>query len=67
MKLLRLSALALILFFSLIGCGGESHKFESSARVDAQRLLAADQESGQWMSTGRTYDEFKGILLRVHF
>ena len=57
MKLLRLSALALILFFSLIGCGGESHKFESSARVDAQRLLAADQESGQWMSTGRTYDE----------
>jgi alcohol dehydrogenase (cytochrome c)/quinohemoprotein ethanol dehydrogenase len=27
------------------------------AAVDAQRLLAADSEPGQWMTTGRTYDE----------
>jgi quinohemoprotein ethanol dehydrogenase len=25
--------------------------------VDAKRLLAADQNAGQWMSTGRTYSE----------
>jgi quinohemoprotein ethanol dehydrogenase len=29
----------------------------AAAAVDAARLLAADSEPGQWMSTGRTYDE----------
>ncbi|MFO7285415.1 MAG: PQQ-dependent dehydrogenase, methanol/ethanol family [Gammaproteobacteria bacterium] len=28
-----------------------------AARVDTARLLAADDEPGQWMSTGRTYSE----------
>ena len=28
-----------------------------AARVDAARLVAADDEPGQWMSTGRTYGE----------
>ncbi len=28
-----------------------------AGRVDSQRLLNADAEPGQWMSTGRTYDE----------
>ncbi len=27
------------------------------ANVDSKRLIAADQEPGNWMSTGRTYDE----------
>src|SRR5690606_22361765 len=30
---------------------------QEAARVDHARLLAADAEAGQWMSTGRTYDE----------
>jgi quinohemoprotein ethanol dehydrogenase len=29
----------------------------SPALVNAARLAAADQEPGQWMSHGRTYDE----------
>ncbi|HEY3518722.1 MAG TPA: PQQ-binding-like beta-propeller repeat protein, partial [Gammaproteobacteria bacterium] len=29
----------------------------TAAAVDAARLLAADAEPGQWLSTGRTYDE----------
>jgi PQQ-dependent dehydrogenase (methanol/ethanol family) len=28
-----------------------------AARVDSARILAADQEPGQWLSYGRTYDE----------
>ncbi|MEX1033798.1 MAG: PQQ-dependent dehydrogenase, methanol/ethanol family [Cellvibrionaceae bacterium] len=28
-----------------------------TAAVDSARLIAADQEAGQWMSHGRTYDE----------
>jgi len=27
------------------------------ANVDGKRIIAADQEPGNWMSTGRTYDE----------
>lgn len=30
---------------------------ETPANVDSQRLIAADKEPGNWMSTGRTYDE----------
>jgi len=30
---------------------------QSFAAVDYERLLAADSEPGQWMSTGRTYSE----------
>jgi quinohemoprotein ethanol dehydrogenase len=30
---------------------------QSAAKVDAKRLLNADQEAGQWMSHSRTYDE----------
>mgnify|MGYP003606043520 CR=1 FL=1 len=26
------------------------------AQVDGQRIIAADQEPGNWMSHGRTYD-----------
>ena len=29
----------------------------SAARVDTKRLLNADQEPGQWLAVGRTYDE----------
>jgi PQQ-dependent dehydrogenase (methanol/ethanol family) len=51
----------------LASCGGSGDAAapptlpESSARtagaVTAERLLAADTEPGQWLSTGRTYDE----------
>jgi PQQ-dependent dehydrogenase (methanol/ethanol family) len=34
------------------------------AAVNAQRLLAADEEPGQWMSHGRTYDEQRFSPLR---
>jgi quinohemoprotein ethanol dehydrogenase len=35
------------------------------ARVDAARLLAADQEPGQWMSYGRSYNEQRFSPLRA--
>ena len=38
-----------------------------AARVDSARLLGADQEPGQWMSHGRTYDEQRySPLKKVH-
>src|SRR6516164_4058031 len=37
---------------ALAGCQGKS-----PANVDAQRLTAADQDPGDWMSHGRTYSE----------
>jgi quinohemoprotein ethanol dehydrogenase len=53
----------------LAGCSGGSEPLESgptaqspaaapgAAAVNAARLIAAEDEPGQWMSTGRTYDE----------
>ncbi|HSC14273.1 MAG TPA: PQQ-dependent dehydrogenase, methanol/ethanol family, partial [Gammaproteobacteria bacterium] len=50
---------------ALIGCGGggdaaagtETPARPTAAAVDAVRLLAADAEPGQWLTTGRTYGE----------
>lgn len=36
---------------------------KSQANVDAHRILAADDEPGNWMSHGRTYDEQRYSLL----
>jgi len=36
---------------------GDRGGFGSSAAVDGERIRAADKEPGNWMSTGRTYDE----------
>src|SRR5690606_4294832 len=38
------------------GRGGPASE-RGAARVDAARLVAANDEPGQWMATGRTYDE----------
>lgn len=45
-------------FFAVlvVGCG-KLPATPGAARVDTARLLAADQEPGNWMSHGRTYDE----------
>jgi PQQ-dependent dehydrogenase (methanol/ethanol family) len=37
--------------------GMQAQAAQSAAKVDAQRLLNADAERGQWMSHSRTYDE----------
>src|SRR5690606_1193296 len=39
------------------GRAGTGSATRPAARVDAARLTAADDEPGQWMSTGRTYGE----------
>ncbi|MEY3661227.1 MAG: hypothetical protein RLZZ169_2053, partial [Pseudomonadota bacterium] len=65
--------LSLVLGSLLLGCGAEAPPVTTgeaaataAAGADATprqgnvteaRLLAADSEPGQWMSTGRTYDE----------
>jgi PQQ-dependent dehydrogenase (methanol/ethanol family) len=59
----------LVLFavvLALAGCGGSGDPAvptgaraapSSAGNVTAERLLAADAEPGQWLATGRTYDE----------
>jgi len=37
--------------------GAQATPASVAARVDAARLVSADEEPGQWMSTGRTYGE----------
>ena len=37
--------------------GAQATRAPVAARVDAARLVSADEEPGQWMSTGRTYGE----------
>jgi len=39
------------------GAGPASAPAPVYGNVDSKRLLAADQNAGQWMSTGRTYSE----------
>ena len=61
-KWLRLLAIGIALFCGA-GCGSKGGSEEKSgavllpANVDESRLLHADQEPGNWMSYGRTYDE----------
>ena len=58
--LLRRSALILCLCAAaLAGCAKQEDQSPPPrpAQVDSTRLVSADQEPGQWMSTGRTYDE----------
>lgn len=50
-----LKSLAGALLLSLAGTCVQA--VEIPANVDSKRLIAADQEPGNWMSTGRTYDE----------
>src|SRR5690606_31894165 len=38
---------------AVAGCGSRT----PDQGIDAARLAAADQEPGQWLSTGRTWDE----------
>jgi len=51
---LRRSALAAALLACLCP---PLHAADAPADVDGARIAAADQEPGNWMSTGRTYDE----------
>jgi quinohemoprotein ethanol dehydrogenase len=61
-KMLRYLTLG-VTFLSIVGChpntgsGGKTGVAVSPANVDEQRLLHADQEPGNWMSYGRTYNE----------
>ena len=61
-KWLRLLAIGIALFCGA-GCGSKGGSEEKSgavllpANVDESRLLHADQEPGNWMSYGRTYNE----------
>ena len=60
MNALRLVGLAVLIGWSMCGlaaANGDAQNTDSPARVDQARLSAADNEPGQWMSTGRTYDE----------
>lgn len=41
---------------ALASCGGEAGR-SGVAQVDQKRLEQADNEPGEWMSNGRTYDE----------
>jgi alcohol dehydrogenase (cytochrome c)/quinohemoprotein ethanol dehydrogenase len=47
----------LLAAIALYGCSANNSAPSSPASVNAARLAAADTESGQWMSHGRTYDE----------
>jgi quinohemoprotein ethanol dehydrogenase len=61
-KWLRPFAIGIVIFCGA-GCGSKNPNTEkpgaavSPANVDESRLLHADQEPGNWMSYGRTYDE----------
>ena len=60
MNALRLISFAVLIGSSICGLGAGNSSAENSAGralVDQARLNAADAEPGQWMSTGRTYDE----------
>jgi quinohemoprotein ethanol dehydrogenase len=48
---------ALLVAATLIGCGRQEEKPAGPAAVDEARLVNADLEPGNWMSTGRTYSE----------
>jgi quinohemoprotein ethanol dehydrogenase len=50
-----LKSLAAALLLSL--AASSALAAEGPANVDSKRLVAADKEPGNWMSTGRTYDE----------
>jgi len=61
-KMLRCLTLG-VTFLNIAGChsnkasGGQAGVALSPANVDESRLLHADQEPGNWMSYGRTYNE----------
>ncbi|MGE0668989.1 MAG: PQQ-dependent dehydrogenase, methanol/ethanol family [Sphingomonadales bacterium] len=48
---------ALLIAAALAACGENAEKPSGPAAVDEGRLVAADAEPGNWMSTGRTYSE----------
>ena len=52
-SILRLPRTALVTALLLAGFCQAVH----AADVDGKRIIAADQEPGNWMSHGRTYDE----------
>jgi quinohemoprotein ethanol dehydrogenase len=58
-EFLRLTSVLVLL--SAVGCRskstGATQETISSSNVDAVRLVHADNEPGNWMSYGRTYDE----------
>jgi quinohemoprotein ethanol dehydrogenase len=64
----RLALLCGIALICPVGCDrGEPHTSSSAkepAAVDAARMLAADDEPGNWMSHGRTYSEQRFSPLR---
>ena len=51
---LPLKTLAVAVLLSLVG---PALAADIPANVDGARIIAADKEPGNWMSTGRTYDE----------
>ena len=54
---LRLPRSALFAAVLLAGFVHTAQAAEIPANVDGKRIVAADQEPGNWMSHGRTYDE----------
>ncbi|MBC3361502.1 PQQ-dependent dehydrogenase, methanol/ethanol family [Pseudomonas sp. SWRI154] len=50
-----LKTLFVVLALTLNATPGSAQ--DMPANVDGKRIIAADQEPGNWMSTGRTYDE----------
>ena len=48
---------ALLVAATLIACGKQEERPAGAAAVDEARLVNADLEPGNWMSTGRTYSE----------
>ncbi len=48
---------ALLITAALVACGKQEEKPSGPAAVDETRLVNADLEPGNWMSTGRTYSE----------
>lgn len=50
-----LTAISLLAALGTAAYGADAHN--PVAQVDGQRILQADQEPGNWMSHGRTYDE----------
>ncbi|MCS5517081.1 hypothetical protein NWF32_25595 [Pseudomonas qingdaonensis] len=52
---LPLKSLAVAVLLSLAGTPALAA--DIPANVDGARIIAADKEPGNWMSTGRTYDE----------
>jgi quinohemoprotein ethanol dehydrogenase len=54
-------------FFLSVVLGSGALAARPPADVDGERILAADSEPGNWMSTGRTYDEQRySPLARIH-